>query len=150
MEGQVYIRYSGGPCGSTGPVYSFYAPLFFWSPSVMVQMLKERFILFFRRVSEAVPACILVMTKGSLEIITPDHWVAAIKTGAIAGAVMVFLSLIEPKNWLHNRYTTGALTGFATAGADFLAHPASFSGEAIATGVAAAGLCILYSFVVKN
>jgi hypothetical protein len=65
----------------------------------------------------------------------------------IGNGCIVFL---EPKTWLHNKYTTGALTGIATALSDYFIHPAGFTGEAIATGVAAAILCILYSFVVKG
>jgi len=63
---------------------------------------------------------------------------------------MVGLSLVESRKWLHNRYSTSALTGFATTASDFLAHPAAFSGEAIITGSVAAVLCALYSFVVKE
>lgn len=113
-------------------------------------MLREKLIIFFRRISEATPSCLFVMAQGNLKVITLAHWEIALRTGAITGAVMVFLSFIEPRKWIHNRYTTGALTGAATAASDFLAHPGSISGEAILTGVVAAALCVLYSFVVKN
>lgn len=113
-------------------------------------MLKEKLIIFFRRISEATPSCLMVMAQGNLKVITLAHWEIALRTGAITGAVMVLLSFIEPRKWLHNRYTTGALTGAATAGSDFLAHPAAISGEAILTGIVAAALCIAYSFVMKE
>ena len=113
-------------------------------------MLKEKLVIFFRRISEATPACLMVMVQGNLKGITWAHWEIALRTGVITGAVMVFLSFIEPRKWLHNRYTTGALTGAATAGSDFLAHPAAISVEAILTGVVAAVLCIAYSFIVKD
>ena len=113
-------------------------------------MFKEKLIIFFRRASEAVPACLFAMVQGNLVIITWAHWVTALRTGAAAGIVMVSLSFVEPKTWLHNKYTTGALTGIATALSDYFVHPAGFTGEAIATGAAAAALCILYSFIVKN
>lgn len=113
-------------------------------------MFKEKLTIFFRRASEAVPACLFAMVQGNLTIITWAHWVTALRTGASAGLVMVALSYVEPKAWLHNKYTTGALTGMATALSDYFVHPAGFTGEAIVTGFAAAMLCILYSFVVKN
>jgi ammonia channel protein AmtB len=113
-------------------------------------MLKEKLIIFFRRISEATPSCLFVMAQGNLKVITLAHWEIALRTGAITGAVMVLLSFIEPRKWLHNRYTTGALTGAATAASDFVAHPAAISGEAILTGIVAAVLCIFYSFIVKE
>jgi hypothetical protein len=113
-------------------------------------MLKEKAVIFFRRLSEATPSCLLVMVQGNLQAITWAHWEAALRTGCITGAVLVLLSFTEPKNWLNNRYTTGALTGLATAGSDYLAHPASISEEAMLTGLGAAILCVLYSFVVKE
>jgi hypothetical protein len=57
---------------------------------------------------------------------------------------------MESKKWLHNRYVTGALTGIATTASDFIVHPAAISAEAIITGAAAAVLCVLYSFIVKD
>jgi hypothetical protein len=88
------------------------------------------------------------MAQGNLKGITLAHWEIALRTGVITGAVM-FLSFIEPRKWLHNRFTTGVLTGAATATSDFVAHPAAISGEAILTGVVAAILCVVYSFVMK-
>lgn len=113
-------------------------------------MFKEKLIIFFRRTSEAVPACLFAMVQGNLAIITWGHWFTALRTGTSAGIVMVVLSYVEPKTWLHNKYTTGALTGIATASSDYFVHSAGFTGEAIATGFAATILCILYSFAVKN
>ena len=113
-------------------------------------MLKEKIVIFLRRLSEATPACLFVMAQGNLKVITWAHWEVALRTGSITGAVMVGLSLMESRKWLHNRYSTGALTGLATTASDFLAHPAAFSGEAIITGLVAAVLCVLYSLIVKE
>jgi hypothetical protein len=113
-------------------------------------VIKEKSIIFFRRLSEATPACLLVMVQGNLQALTWPHWETALRTGGLTGLVLVCLSFVEPKKWLHNRYTTGILTGFVTAGSDFIIHPAAISGEAILTGLAAALLCVLYSFVVKD
>ncbi len=113
-------------------------------------MIKEKVIIFFRRLSEATPACLLVMVRGDLSGLTLAHWETALRTGAITGAVLVLVSFMESKSWLHNRYVTGALTGIATAASDFIVHPAAISAEAIITGASAAVLCVLYSFVVKN
>lgn len=113
-------------------------------------MIAEKSIIFVRRLSEAFPACLFVMVKGDLSVLTWGHWGVALRTGLTTAAVMVALSFIEKKEWLHNRYTTGALTGLATVGSDYAIHPASFSGEAVITGVAAGILCVLYSFIVKE
>jgi hypothetical protein len=90
------------------------------------------------------------MVHGDLSAITLAHWETALRTGAMTGAVLALLSFIENKKWLHNRYVTGALTGIATAASDFVVHPASISAESIITGAAAAALCVLYSFIVKD
>jgi hypothetical protein len=113
-------------------------------------VIKEKVIIFFRRISEATPACLLVMVHGDLSAITLAHWETALRTGAITGVVLVLVSFVESKKWLHNRYVTGALTGIATTASDFIVHPAAISAEAIITGAAAAVLCVLYSFIVKD
>ncbi|MBU3615861.1 hypothetical protein [Polynucleobacter sp. JS-Polo-80-F4] len=113
-------------------------------------MFKEKSIIFGRRLSESFPACLFVMVKGDLSVLTLGHWEIALRTGLLTASVMVALSFFESRKWLHNRYTTGALTGLATVAADYITHTASFTGEALVTGVAAAILCVLYSFVVKE
>ena len=115
-----------------------------------LKMLKEKIIIFIRRLSEATPACLFAMAQGNLKVITLAHWEVALRTGSITGLVMVGLSFVEPKKWLHNRYSTGALTGLTTIASDYLVHPAAFSGEAVVTGLAAAALCVLYSFIAKD
>jgi hypothetical protein len=56
-------------------------------------MLKEKLVIFFRRLSEATPACLMVMVQGNLKGITWAHWGIALRTGVITGAVMVFYHL---------------------------------------------------------
>jgi hypothetical protein len=96
------------------------------------------------------PACLMVMTQGNLSAITLIHWEKALGTGSMAGAVLVLVSFYEQKKWLHNQYVTAALTGLATAIVDGISHPANFKGEAIVTGIAAAGLCLLFSIAFKR
>jgi len=112
--------------------------------------MKERITIFFRRLLDATPACLMVMTQGSFAAITLAHWEKALSTGGMAGAVLVLLSFYEQKKWLHNQYVTAALTGLATALVDGISHPANFKGEAIVTGIAAAGLCLMFSIVIKR
>ncbi len=113
-------------------------------------MFKEKIIIFIRRLSESFPACLFVMVKGDLSVLTLGHWEVALRTGLLTATVMVGLSFFETRKWLHNRYTTGALTGLATVASDYITHSASFTGEALLTGAAAAVLCVLYSFIVKD
>jgi hypothetical protein len=112
--------------------------------------MTERIIIFFRRLVDSTPACLMVMTQGNLAAITLAHWENALGTGSMAGAVLVLLSFYEQKKWLHNQYITAALTGVATAIVDGISHPAHFNGEAIMTGVAAAALCLLLSVAFKR
>jgi hypothetical protein len=92
----------------------------------------------------------MVMTQGNFAAITFIHWEKALGTGSMAGAVLVLLSFYQQKQWLHNQYVTAALTGLATAIVDGISHPANFNGEAIVTGIAAAGLCLLLSVAFKH
>jgi len=116
----------------------------------MIKMIKEKFSILLRRLTDTFPSCLLVMTKGNLQSLNLGHFGAAIKTAMISGVIMVFISFFEPKKWLHNKYTIGALTGFSTIISDYISHPSSFSGEAVVTGFCAMILCILFSSVVKN
>lgn len=112
--------------------------------------MKERLIIFFRRLLDVTPACLMVMTQGNLAAITLAHWENALRTGSMAGAVLVLLSFYEQRKWLHNQYVTAALTGVVTAMVDGIAHPANLRGEAIVTGIAAAGLCLFFSIAFRN
>jgi len=107
--------------------------------------MRERTILFFRRLLDVTPACLMLMTQGNLTAITLVHWEKALGTGSMAGAVLVLLSFYDQRPWLHNQYIVAALTGIAAGLVDGISHPANFKGEAIMTGFAAAGLCLVFS-----
>jgi len=112
--------------------------------------MRERTILFFRRLLDVTPACLMLMTQGNLTAITLAHWEKALGTGSMAGVVLVLLSFYEQRPWLHNQYIVAALTGIAAGLVDGISHPANFKGEAIMTGFAAAGLCLVFSIAVAR
>jgi hypothetical protein len=111
--------------------------------------MREKITLFFRRLLDVTPACLMLMTQGNLAAITLAHWEKALGTGSMAGAVLVLLSFYQQTQWLHNQYVIAALTGLAAGLVDGISHPANFKGEAIMTGIAAAGLCLLFSVAFK-
>ena len=65
--------------------------------------MRERLTIFFRRLVDVTPACLMIMTQGNLSAITLIHWEKALGTGSMAGAVLVLLSFYEQKKWLHDQ-----------------------------------------------
>jgi sorbitol-specific phosphotransferase system component IIC len=116
-------------------------------------MIQEKLTIFFRRFSEAMPACLMVMVQGNPLALSLGHWLKACQTGAIAGLIMVGLSFTPRKDLMDNKYTIAGLTGFATALADYFVHPTHFGGEfteALVTGIAAGLLCLAFSGLKKD
>jgi sorbitol-specific phosphotransferase system component IIC len=116
-------------------------------------MIQEKVKIFFRRFSEAMPACLMVMVQGNPLALSLGHWLKACQTGAIAGLIMVGLSCTPRKDLMDNKYTIAGLTGFVTALADYFVHPTHFGGEfteALVTGIAAGLLCLAFSGLKKE
>ena len=115
--------------------------------------MNSKLKIFFSKVSEATPSCLLTMVQGNVAAITIDHWVKAIQVGAITGALAVGLSFFGNEELKNNKYVLAGLTGFLTAIADFVSHPSHFGGqssEAIITGIGAGLLCLALSRVKSN
>lgn len=111
-------------------------------------MLKEKFEIFIRRLSEAAPSCLLMMVQGNVFALTLTHWAKAIQTGALTGALAVVVSFSARKELQDNKFVIAGLTGFLTAISDFVTHPSHFGGpssEAITTGIGAGLLCLALS-----
>jgi hypothetical protein len=116
-------------------------------------MFKDKLEIFIRRVSEATPACLMMMVQGNVLALTFTHWVKALQTGAITGALAVAISFTGRKELQDNKFVVAGLTGFLTAIADFATHPTHFGGpstEAIATGIGAGLLCLALSNIGKK
>jgi hypothetical protein len=119
----------------------------------MKTILISRGNILMRRISEATPACLMVMVQGNIAAITPEHWIKAFQTGILAGIGAVILSFAPINEWRDNKYTIAGTTGFVTAIADYLTHPTHFGGpttEALVTGMAAGLLCIVFSGIGKK
>jgi hypothetical protein len=114
-------------------------------------MIKEKFLIFKNRVSEAFPACLLTMVQGNVLALSLPHWIKALQVGALTGVLAVIVSLVR-KDLQDNKFVIAGLTGFLTAVSDFLLHPSHFGGqssEAVVTGVGAGLLCLALSGVRK-
>lgn len=113
----------------------------------MQAFIVARSTIFLRRISEVVPACLMVV-QGNITAITPEHWLVALKTGCLTGVGAIIVSFIKNDDMRDNKFVMAGMVGFLTAVADFLVHPSHFGGEhteALVTGIAAGLLCILFS-----
>ena len=116
-------------------------------------MIKEKLKIFTRRLSEATPACLLLMVQGNVLALTLPHWIKAFQTGAFTGACAVCVSFFDRKELQENKFVVAGLTGFFTAVSDFIMHPSHFGGpstEAIVTGIGAGLLCLALSQIGKK
>jgi hypothetical protein len=109
----------------------------------MVELIK----LFSKRLSESTTACALVMTQGSLSVLSLGHWIVALKTGILASFATALVVWAGKGEWVDNKYAMAGLIGLLTAVVDGNIHPASFSQENVVTGIAAGLLCIVMSKV---
>jgi hypothetical protein len=111
-------------------------------------MFKEKLKIFTSRLSEATPACLLLMVQGNVLALTLPHWIKAFQTGVLTGACAVCISFFGRKELQENKFVVAGLTGFLTAVSDFFMHPSHFGGpstEAIVTGIGAGLLCLALS-----
>lgn len=116
-------------------------------------MFKEKIEIFIRRISEATPSCLIIMTQGNVFALTFNHWVKALQVGMLTGVLAVLVSLSGRKELQDNKYVIAGLTGFLTTIADFLLHPSHFGDihtEAVVTGVGAGLLCLALSTIGKK
>ena len=115
----------------------------------MKEMLKEKWEIFYQKVGEVTPACLLMMVQGNVAAITIGHFIKAFTTGGTTALAMIALSFISTnKDFYKNKYLLAGLTGFVTMVVDLMVHPSHFGGEsteAIATGLAAGVLCLIMS-----
>ena len=90
---------------------------------------------------EAFAACGLMMVQGDLSVFTVGHFTTALTIGLLT-AIAYFVTM---KFGIKNKYAPIWLLGVLTAMVDYVIHPAHFPYEALATGVGAMVLAILYS-----
>ena len=115
----------------------------------MKKVLLSKFGIFYKKISEVIPACLLLMTKGDISAITLKHWEKAFSTGILTAFCMVVLSFIKNnQDFYKNKYLLSTLTAFVTMIVDFQMHPSHYQGnytEALMTGFAAGAFCFIMS-----
>jgi hypothetical protein len=110
---------------------------------------KFRVAVFARHIGQSTAACLTAMTQGDLGAVTLAHWKVALTTGTgvgLFGMLMTFGSLIKIQT---SRWGVAAVAFAGTTASDLYAHPTHYGTwwtEAFATGLGAAGLCLLLSF----
>ena len=98
-------------------------------------------------VSESTTACLVTMVQGNVLALTFGHLAIAAQTGITAGLFTLAITLMARIN---NPWIMPLILGVTTGIVDFYMHPGSFGAEAteaIVTGVAAAGLSLLVTWL---
>ena len=98
-------------------------------------------------VSEATVACLITMVQGNVLALSLSHLIIATQTGVVAGVITALAILFTR---LCQRWVIALVLGVATATVDFFVHPGMFgpiAAEAVVTGVAAAGLSLLFGWI---
>ena len=112
--------------------------------------LRARAVEFAEHTTEASCACAVMMVQGQLLLLSAAHWMVAIQTGVLAGALGTVLIALgrATRPWI-----VSAIVGVATTIADFIVHSGSFVAvlvEAILTGIGAAALAFAVTAVVRR
>lgn len=111
--------------------------------------LKYQCYIFLRHLGQSAAACLLAMTRGDISAIGPEHWLVALTTGSVTGAVGVFISMTPLRVHYGNKWFFALVVFVGTFVADWLAHPSHFGGpftEALVTATAAAVICLALSY----
>ena len=115
----------------------------------MSTLFKTKFKIFYQKITEVTPSCLLLMVQGDLAALTLTHWIKALSTGGLTGLGMVLLSFIKSnKQFYENEYLLASLTSLVTMVVDYQMHPSHYTGnytEAIMTGLASGSLSIVMS-----
>ena len=99
---------------------------------------------------ESACACAVVMVQGQFLLLSAAHWLIAIKTGLLAGALSSMLLAFgrAPRPWV-----LAVVLGGATAVADFIVHSGDLVevlAEAMITGVGAAILAYALTHAIRR
>ena len=109
-------------------------------PAEVSRSIKHRVAQFLGHTTESACACAIVMVQGQLFLLSAAHWLVALQTGLLAGAISSMLLAFgrAPRPWV-----LSVMLGAATAVADFIVHSGDLGDvllEAVVTGVGAAVL----------
>ena len=99
--------------------------------------------------SQSFTACMIAMVQGDLSVISVAHAQTASKTGVLAAAAMLVVTLLPEYRFI--RWFEYWLLGVFTAIADYMIHDSHFGtpiSEALATGMIAVAIAIIYDYVI--
>jgi hypothetical protein len=115
----------------------------------MKERSQFRMVLCGHKAVEAGAVCIILMVQRQLLDITLAHVLIAAKTGLIAVSPALGLTFTRYARHFLNRWTSAALLGVCTFGADAVVHASHYPGaytEAALTGAGAALFSVAVSY----
>jgi len=98
---------------------------------------------------EAAAVCVVLMVQGSLVDVSLAHLAIASKTGLLAVSPVLGVTFSPYVGHLLNRWTSSAILGICTFGADAAVHASHYPGaytEAALTGVGAFAFSLVVSY----
>ena len=116
----------------------------------MYSKIKQKYLLWQRKFSEAWLSCVTCMVGGDFTVVSWKHALVASETGLWAGIGVVIASFHTK---LNNRWVVAWITGVMTTIADFVTHATHYGEhwhEAVLTGVGAGVLSLLLSIYLKK
>ncbi len=115
--------------------------------------LAQRARIFVQRFWQPTTACMSCMPGSLGNIASAAHWALALQTGAVTGALALFLSLTPVGRLYAHRWGNALLVGILTTFADAWSHPNHFGfrhAEALLTGLVSALIALAASFLFED
>jgi hypothetical protein len=117
----------------------------------MRDVLKYKLQIFLQRLLGVFLACMFWMVQGDLRLLTTRHWITGLQTAFASAIVPLALSSTSCRIVFEGRYRKFVATAVVVALVDHLIHPSHFGGafgEAVITGLTAAGLLSVFGVIV--
>lgn len=114
---------------------------------------RLRVKIFVERFWQPTSACMMCMPGSLGNLFSAVHWMTALKTGLVTGAVALVLSLTPVARLYPNRYGNALIVGAVTALGDAYSHAnhyGFFHAEALLTGAVSASLALLASYLLED
>jgi hypothetical protein len=114
---------------------------------------KHRIRLFVQRFWQPASACMTCMPGSWTNIMSAVHWVIAVRTGVITGALAVLLTFTPAAKLYSNRYGNALIVGLLTMLGDTLSHPDHYHGlipEPVRTGVVSGLISLVASYLLEG
>ena len=109
--------------------------------------------LFAQRMWQPTSACMTCMPGSWGNVISPAHWMTALQTGLVTGAIVLLLSFTPMRRAFRNRFGNAAIVATLTAAADAFSHPDHYGSgyvEPIVTGLVSGLLVLAGSYLFED